>query len=79
MTWPTEHLMFSRDLEEDDLSRWAPCGKRPRHTPTDQDHYHTDGNATRIAGEMVDAGLDILNPLQPECNGLTSPSPPRRR
>ena len=29
--------------------------------------YHSDGNILPIIGELVDAGLDILNPLQPEC------------
>jgi uroporphyrinogen decarboxylase len=29
--------------------------------------YHTDGNPIDIIPEMVDAGLDILNPVQPEC------------
>jgi uroporphyrinogen decarboxylase len=29
--------------------------------------YHSDGNITDIIAEMIDAGLDILNPVQPEC------------
>lgn len=29
--------------------------------------YHSDGNVIDIVGDLVDAGLDILNPLQPEC------------
>ena len=28
--------------------------------------YHSDGNILDIAGELIDAGVDILNPLQPE-------------
>ncbi len=29
--------------------------------------YHSDGNVTAIIPELIDAGLDILNPVQPEC------------
>lgn len=29
--------------------------------------YHSDGNIIDIVPDMVEAGLDILNPLQPEC------------
>jgi uroporphyrinogen decarboxylase len=29
--------------------------------------YHSDGNIAQIVGELVAAGVDILNPLQPEC------------
>jgi uroporphyrinogen decarboxylase len=29
--------------------------------------YHSDGNVTAILPELIDAGLDILNPVQPEC------------
>ena len=29
--------------------------------------YHSDGNIEAIAPELVVAGLDILNPVQPEC------------
>lgn len=29
--------------------------------------YHSDGNITDIIKDLVDAGLDILNPVQPEC------------
>lgn len=32
--------------------------------------YHSDGNILPIVGELVEAGLDILNPLQPECLDL---------
>jgi len=32
--------------------------------------YHTDGDATAVVGELVDIGLDILNPVQPECMDL---------
>jgi uroporphyrinogen decarboxylase len=29
--------------------------------------YHSDGNIAPIVGDLVEAGVDILNPLQPEC------------
>jgi uroporphyrinogen decarboxylase len=29
--------------------------------------YHTDGNATAIVPELMEIGVDILNPVQPEC------------
>ncbi|MFW6158795.1 MAG: uroporphyrinogen decarboxylase family protein [Planctomycetota bacterium] len=29
--------------------------------------YHSDGNIIDVIPDLVDAGLDILNPLQPEC------------
>lgn len=32
--------------------------------------YHSDGNMTAVVGELIDAGVDILNPLQPECLDL---------
>ena len=32
--------------------------------------YHSDGNIIEVVGDLVEAGLDILNPLQPECLDL---------
>ncbi|MCL1896109.1 MAG: uroporphyrinogen decarboxylase family protein [Clostridiales bacterium] len=29
--------------------------------------YHGDGNLTSIIGDLIEAGVDILNPVQPEC------------
>jgi len=29
--------------------------------------YHTDGNAAEILDDLVEIGIDILNPVQPEC------------
>lgn len=31
-------------------------------------YFHSDGNITPIVGDLVETGVDILNPLQPECN-----------
>jgi uroporphyrinogen decarboxylase len=32
--------------------------------------YHSDGNITDIIPELIDIGVDIFNPLQPECVDL---------
>lgn len=29
--------------------------------------YHSDGNILKIVGDLIESGVDILNPLQPEC------------
>lgn len=29
--------------------------------------YHTDGDVTELVPHLIDVGLDILNPVQPEC------------
>lgn len=29
--------------------------------------HHCDGDATDIVGEFIDCGVDVLNPVQPEC------------
>jgi len=29
--------------------------------------YHTDGNVLPIIGDLIEIGVDILNPVQPEC------------
>jgi uroporphyrinogen decarboxylase len=29
--------------------------------------FHSDGNITPIVGDLVEIGIDILNPVQPEC------------
>ena len=50
------------------LSRWAKVWRTAKEIhPAVRTWYHTDGNCMDIVGEMVDAGLDILNPVQPEC------------
>jgi uroporphyrinogen decarboxylase len=30
-------------------------------------HYHSDGNILPIIDELIEVGVDILNPVQPEC------------
>jgi len=62
-------LMFSPDLwRKMILSRWATIWREVHAIKPDiKTWYHTDGNCLAIVGEMAEAGLDILNPVQPEC------------
>jgi uroporphyrinogen decarboxylase len=32
--------------------------------------YHSDGNIAEIIPELIEIGVDILNPVQPECMDL---------
>jgi uroporphyrinogen decarboxylase len=49
-------------------SRWAKIwGEIKAISPKTKIWYHSDGNIIDIVSDLVDAGLDILNPLQPEC------------
>lgn len=63
------NLMFSLPMWRDFiLSRWARVWRAAKNAnPSVTIHYHSDGNIVPIVREMVDAGLDILNPVQPEC------------
>ncbi len=29
--------------------------------------YHTDGNPTEVVEDLIEIGVEILNPVQPEC------------
>jgi uroporphyrinogen decarboxylase len=62
-------LMFNKDTWRRLIhSRWSKLwAEIKRISPSTQILYHSDGNIYEIIGELVDAGLDILNPLQPEC------------
>jgi uroporphyrinogen decarboxylase len=35
-------------------------------------YYHSDGNVTAAVPELIEIGVDILNPIQPECMDLSS-------
>ncbi len=49
-------------------SRWAKIWQRVGELNRNAKiWYHTDGNCIDIVDEFVDAGLDVLNPIQPEC------------
>ena len=62
-------LMFNKPTWEKLIhSRWAKIWQRVHVLNADAKiWYHTDGNCLDIVDEMVDAGLDVLNPIQPEC------------
>ncbi|MFW6062204.1 MAG: uroporphyrinogen decarboxylase family protein [Planctomycetota bacterium] len=63
-----QSLMFSPDMwREFMLSRWGAIWAEIKQiNPHCRIWYHSDGNILPIAGELLDAGVDILNPLQPE-------------
>ena len=49
-------------------SRWEKVWRAVKEiAPGASIKYHSDGNVTAIIPELIDAGLDILNPVQPEC------------
>jgi uroporphyrinogen decarboxylase len=63
------NLMFSPDSwRRLILSRWKRVWQAAKRAKPDiVIQYHSDGNVLGIVGEMVEAGLDVLNPVQPEC------------
>lgn len=63
-----ESLMFSRPMWEKFMrSRWEKVWTEVKEiNPDCRVFYHTDGNIRDIVGDLIDAGVDILNPLQPE-------------
>jgi len=62
-------MMFNPDTWRGLIhSRWAKLWRAVKEINGDvRIKYHSDGNVMAIIGELIDAGLDILNPLQPEC------------
>lgn len=62
-------LIFSPDVWRRLIhSRWARVWRAVKEiSPKTKIWYHSDGNIAAIVPELVEAGLDILNPLQPEC------------
>ncbi|MCL2700848.1 MAG: uroporphyrinogen decarboxylase family protein [Phycisphaerae bacterium] len=62
-------LMFEPAMwREFMLSRWRKVWAAA-HAANPGVHvwYHSDGDITAIIGELIEAGVNILNPLQPEC------------
>ena len=50
------------------LSRWRQVWQAAKAiNPDCVIWYHSDGNIEAIVGDLIEAGVDILNPLQPEC------------
>jgi len=62
-------LMFSIEHWREFIkSRWAEVYAAARaENPDMQIWYHSDGNITEIIPELIEIGVDIFNPLQPEC------------
>ena len=62
-------MMFSPKMwYEMHHKRWAKIWAEIKSiSPKTRIWYHSDGNVEVIVDQMMDSGLDILNPLQPEC------------
>jgi len=62
-------MMFHPDLWRRVLkSRWARVYDAARRIKPDiAIWYHSDGNITDVIGDLIEIGVTILNPLQPEC------------
>jgi len=62
-------LMFEPSMwREFMLSRWSKVWSAVhKANPDTHVWYHSDGDISAIVGELVAAGVNILNPLQPEC------------
>jgi uroporphyrinogen decarboxylase len=62
-------LMFSIDHWRSLMkSRWAEVYSAAKAIKPDiKVWYHSDGNITSIVDELIEIGVDILNPVQPEC------------
>ncbi len=62
-------MMFNVDLWRYYLkSRWGDIYKSVKEIHPDiKVWYHSDGDITDIIPELIEIGVDILNPVQPEC------------
>lgn len=62
-------LMFQPDLWREVMkTRWARVIAAARAIKPDVHvWYHSDGNIACILDDLVEIGIDILNPVQPEC------------
>jgi uroporphyrinogen decarboxylase len=62
-------LMFSPETwRRYQKSRWAEIYQAAKRIhPNIKIWYHSDGDVTAIVDELVEIGVDILNPVQPEC------------
>ena len=62
-------MMFQPDLWRETMKiRWAKVYAAARAIKPDiHIWYHTDGNAAEELDDLVEIGIDILNPVQPEC------------
>lgn len=62
-------LMFRKDMWQKFMkSRWARVYEAARRIKPDiHIWYHSDGNIQDIIPDLIDIGVTILNPVQPEC------------
>ncbi|MBA2123920.1 hypothetical protein B9J78_03150 [bacterium Unc6] len=62
-------MMFSPSVWRNFLKpRWAKIYSAARKIKPDiQIWYHSDGNITEIIPDLIEIGITILNPVQPEC------------
>jgi len=62
-------LMFQPDLWRQIMKpRWAKVIAAARaHKPDIHVWYHSDGNVSDILEDLIEIGITILNPVQPEC------------
>jgi len=62
-------MMFRPELWRTMMhSRWSAIWRQVKDIhPRAVIWYHSDGNISAAVGDLVEAGLDMLNPLQPEC------------
>lgn len=67
-------LMFSPEMWRKYMKpRWAKVYQAARDIKPDiQIWYHSDGNIERIIPELIEIGITILNPVQPECLDLVT-------
>lgn len=67
-------MMFHPDLWREIMKpRWARVIAAAReHNPEVHIWYHSDGNVWDILDDLVEIGITILNPVQPECMDLLS-------
>jgi uroporphyrinogen decarboxylase len=64
-----ETLMFRKDMWWEFIgNRWNKIYKAVKEiNPGIKIWYHSDGNISDILDNLVEMGVDILNPVQPEC------------
>jgi uroporphyrinogen decarboxylase len=62
-------LLMGKDVWAEFLRDRLAATCRAVHETSDQARvfYHSDGNIVPLIPELIECGVDILNPLQPEC------------
>jgi uroporphyrinogen decarboxylase len=62
-------LLLSRSVWQEYLQPWlkATVAAVKQANPATAVFYHSDGNVAPLIPDLIDTGIDILNPIQPEC------------